>query len=521
MDIKPSIKEEEEWKPQQPNFVLPFKREKTYVKKQQPFSRKNHPTCLYEFCRRVSSQTFLCSSKTIPGLLICNACKSYEDQNDKLIPRNARRRLGRGGRNHSNKTQCDRCQQKSTKTRKNKNGEIKYVYIASPLNPDISLCSHCYRSESRQLRRARKRREKQLNVKEEDHGLLQVKFYQPPELRRKKTKRKQRRKVTVGDFVESDKDGTQGTVLEVGKTNITILSTASVVHEIPKGKIKLVRSADKLPEISVKAEDDDLYIPPSLPKSWQTPNYFVQEQARNPFPMPSFRGNIGSLPPSITIPTQETDEVKAGDWLETNGFEGIVLEVETDVISLLVGNDVLKVRRFTSPVPDRAVSPDAGWRHGRKLDDLKSLPPMFDVQMDSNFVNVTEPVFSSQLPNPSDTTSLSAFHNITEEPFKSLATRDFSQTELKKLEAHYFTEKINIVIDRQRVDRRYQCWTKAVQERITRFKDENLRLIALRFMYQIEHYPTGSITLPYQLLHDECPGKEVQIQRKDLLIQSS
>jgi len=347
MDIKP-IKEEkiEEWKPlpQQPNFVQPYK-SKNFKK-----NFKNHPTCLYEFCRRVSSQTFLCSSKTVPGLLICNACKSYEDQNDKLIPRNARRRLGRGGRNHSNKTQCDRCQQKSTKTRKNKNGEIKYVYIASPLNPDISLCSHCYRSESRQLRRARKRREKQqqLNIKEEDQEEM-LAYYNPPEPRRKKPKRKQKRKaISVGDFVESENDGMQGTVLEVGTANITILSTASVVHEIPKGKIKVLRSADKLPDISVKAEDDDLYVPPSLPKAWGS-DHFVQDQAKNPFPVPS-------LPPSISLPPENTDEVKAGDWLETNGFEGIVLEVETDVISLLVGNDVLKVRRFTSPI--RAVSPD-------------------------------------------------------------------------------------------------------------------------------------------------------------------
>jgi len=470
------IKEEkiEEWKPQT-TFVQPYKgpyKGVKTLKRQKNF--KNHPTCLYEFCRRVSSQTFLCSSKTIPGLLICNACKSYEDQNDKLIPRNARRRLGRGGRNHSNKTQCDRCQQKSTKTRKNKNGEIKYVYIASPLNPDISLCSHCYRSESRQLRRARKRREKQqqhlgLNIKEEDQ------FYQPPELRRKKTKRKQKRKVSVGDFVESEKDGMQGTVLEVGKMNITILNTASVVHEIPKGKIKVIRSADKLPDISVKAEDDDLYVPPdALPKSWGSSSHFVQDQATNPFPIPS-------LPPTINIPNQETDEVKAGDWLETNGFEGIVLEVETDVISLLVGNDVLKVRRFTSPV--RAVSPDL---------EGSDLPPMFE--MDSNFVNVQEPVI--QRPPH----LFVAFDDINQDPFKTLATIPFSETELKKLDYHYFTEK------------RYRNWTKPLQERFSKISNEATRLILLRFMQHIES-PSfdANIELPYQLLYNQKPLKQLQI----------
>ena len=95
-------------------------------------------------------------------------------------------------------------------------------------------------------------------------ALYFFRYYNPPEPRRKKPKRKQKRKaISVGDFVESENDGMQGTVLEVGTANvpslfqniltlfliyfeITILSTASVVHEIPKGKIKVLRSADKL-----------------------------------------------------------------------------------------------------------------------------------------------------------------------------------------------------------------------------------------------------------------------------------
>ena len=98
-------------------------------------------------------------------------------------------------------------------------------------------------------------------------ALYFFRYYNPPEPRRKKPKRKQKRKaISVGDFVESENDGMQGTVLEVGTANvpnlfqniltlfliyfeITILSTASVVHEIPKGKIKVLRSADKLPDV--------------------------------------------------------------------------------------------------------------------------------------------------------------------------------------------------------------------------------------------------------------------------------
>jgi len=277
--------------------------------------------------------------------------------------------------------------------------------------------------------------------------------------------------------------------LEVGKMNITILNTASVVHEIPKGKIKVIRSADKLPDISVKAEDDDLYVPPdALPKSWGSSSHFVQDQATNPFPIPS-------LPPTINIPNQETDEVKAGDWLETNGFEGIVLEVETDVISLLVGNDVLKVRRFTSPV--RAVSPDRELKVDklcRRMPQLEGsdLPPMFE--MDSNFVNVQEPVLQST------THPFVAFEDINQEPFKTLASIPFSETELKKLDYHYFTEK------------RYRNWTKPLQERFSKISNEATRLILLRFMQKIES-PSfdANIELPYQLLYNQKPHKQLQI----------
>lgn len=120
-------------------------------------NRQDLPTCTYEYCRRKTTQKRLCHSKTIEGLLICNACKSYEDAHGRLVPRAERRRLGRGGTNHAGKTCCDECGRPSTKTRINKSGEIKQVYISSPLDPSISLCTICYRVASRAARKLKQK----------------------------------------------------------------------------------------------------------------------------------------------------------------------------------------------------------------------------------------------------------------------------------------------------------------------------------------------------------------------------
>jgi len=64
-------------------------------KRGRPPKLRKHTICQYEGCKQISSTYVLRPSKTLPGTLLCDACRQFERKNGKLKPRTERLK-GRG-----------------------------------------------------------------------------------------------------------------------------------------------------------------------------------------------------------------------------------------------------------------------------------------------------------------------------------------------------------------------------------------------------------------------------------------
>jgi len=94
----------------------------------------SNPVC--EYCQEQSSKSYLSQSQT-SEFRLCAACKKYEKKNDKLVPRNQRRRPSRKVKTKSEKV-CDYCKEHSSSP-----------YLHQSKMSEFKLCFACYRYENR------------------------------------------------------------------------------------------------------------------------------------------------------------------------------------------------------------------------------------------------------------------------------------------------------------------------------------------------------------------------------------